>query len=305
MKFRSLNLTLICSIFTSCPAFSADDADDAIAAVETAEADFDAAIDAAKQTLVIAYREEIVKQTEAGKLENVTRLASGLQFFESDGLLMEPELEAQYKQFGKASKAARDALLNAYQAATAKLAAAGEINDVQEIQQKIRDRGLISKLVTLQLTSKTTLYLAHANYKGIVSELPSHGGLNATFEMIAGLSTDGIVRESARESGIQGKPSEIVSFRSVSVPGNFLTHGNNELLLQRYSDTVAFRENSSFKIQKGLFRTSGVAFEAVNFPDHFLKMDSDGFVRLRKRQATAEYSRAATFTIARPKFPIW
>lgn len=250
-------------------------------------------------------KEEIVKQTEAAKLENVTRLATGLQFFEADGLLMDPELEEQYKVFGKASKAAMDALLEAYRVATAKLAASGRLDELQEIQQKIRDRGLVSKLVSLQLTSKTTLYLAHGNYKGIVQEVSRNGGLNATFEMIVGLSTDGIVRESIRESGIQGKPSEIVSFRSVSVPEHYLAHGNNDLLLQRYVDADTFRQNSSFRIYKGLFRPSGVSFEAVNYPDHFLTVSHGGFVRLQKRQSTAEFSRAATFNIARPKFPIW
>jgi hypothetical protein len=299
-----VRLSLICSILTCGLTSSADDVDDALAAVEAAEADFESAIDAAKQTLVNAYKQEIVKQTESAKLENVTRLATGLQLFEADGLLMEPELEEQYKVFGRASKAARDVLLETYRVASATLAASGSIEQVQEIQQKIRDRGLVSKLVSLQLTSKATLYLAHGNYKGFM-EGTRTAGLNATFEMIVGLSTDGIVRESVQKSGIQGKPSEIVSFRSISVPNYYFAHGNHELLLQPYIDDNGFRQNSSFKIHKGLFRASAVSFEAVNFPDHYLAMDAGGFVRLQKRKPTAEFSRAATFTITRPKFPIW
>lgn len=299
-----VRLSLICSILTCGLTSSADDVADALEAVEAAEAAFEATIDAAKQTLVNAYQQEIVKQTESAKLENITRLATGLQFFEADGLLMEPELREDYKVFGAATKAASDALLEAYRVASTKLAAAGSVEELQEIQQKIRDRGLVSKLVSLQLTSKTTFYLAHGNYKGFMEETRT-AGLNATFEMIVGLSTDGIVRESVQKSGIQGKPSEIVSFRSISVPNHYLAHGNNELLLQRYIEANEFRQNASFRIHKGLFRPSAISFEAVNFPDHYLAVDASGFVRLQKRKPTAEFSRAATFTIARPKFPIW
>jgi hypothetical protein len=299
-----VRLSLICSILTCGLTSSADDVLDALEAVEAAEAAFEVATETAKQTLINAYKQEIVKQTESEKLENITRLATGLQFFEADGLLMEPELAKEYKVFGGATKAARDALLESYRVASTKLAASGAVEELQEIQQKIRDRGLVSKLVSLQLTSKTTLYLAHGGYKGLMEDTRT-AGLNSTFEMIVGLSTDGIVRESVQKSGIQGKPSEIVSFRSISVPNYYLAHGNNELLLQRYIDADAFRQNASFRIQKGLFRPSAVSFEAVSVPDHYLAMDADGFVRLQKRKATAEFSRAATFTITRPKFPIW
>ncbi len=305
MTQRLVGLTLICSILAAGPAYPADDVDDALAAVVAAEADFETAIDVAKETLVDAYKQEMVKQIESAKLENVTRLATGLQFFEADGLLMDPELEEQYKVFGTASKAAKNALLETYRVATAKLAASGRVDELQEIQQKIRDRGLVSKLVSLQLTSRPSLYLIHADYKCIVQEVQRHQRLNATFEMVIGLSTDGIVRESIAQSGIQGRPSEIVSFRAMNAPNNYLAHGNNELLLQPYIDDNGFRQNSSFRIHKGLFRPSAVSFEAVNFPDHFLTMSDGGFVRLLKRQSTAEFSRAATFTIARPKFPIW
>lgn len=205
----------------------------------------------------------------------------------------------------KYSKAAKNALLETYRVATAKLAASGRVDELQEIQQKIRDRGLVSKLVSLQLTSRPSLHLIHADYKCIVQDVPRHQRLNATFEMVIGLSTDGIVRESIAQSGIQGRPSEIVSFRAVNAPNNYLAHGNNELLLQPYIDDNAFRQNSSFRIHKGLFRPSAVSFEAVNFPDHYLTVSSSGLVRLQKRQATAEFSRLATFSIGRPKFPIW
>ena len=305
MTQRIVGLTLIWSILAAGPAYPADDVDDALAAVDAAEADFEAAIDVAKETLVDAYQQEMVKQTESAELENVTRIATGLQYFEAEGFLMDPELEEQYKVFGRATRAAKDALLETYRATTATLAASGQIDDLQVVQQKIRDRGLVSKLVSLQLTSKTNFHLMHADFRCSVQEVQKHQRLNATFEMVIGLSTDGIVRESIAESGIQGRPSEIVSFRAVNAPNHYLAHGNNELRLQAYSQEDAFRQNASFRIHKGFFRPSAVSFEAVNFPDHFVTMSDGGFVRLQKRQSTAEFSRAATFTIARPKFPMW
>ncbi len=56
MTRPSVCLTLICSILAAGSAYSMDDADDALAAVETAEADFETAINVAKKTLVNAYK---------------------------------------------------------------------------------------------------------------------------------------------------------------------------------------------------------------------------------------------------------
>lgn len=282
-----------------------DEVDDPLDAIEVAESAYQKRIEQARSVLIEAYKKEIVEQTGNGKLENVTRLSTGLQLFESDGLLMEPELEADYKSYGKSLKAARDELLKAYTTSTAKLAAQGKLAEIQEIQQKIRDEGLISKLVSLQLTSKSNMFLMHEGYKGHVREIPNHQKLNATFEMVIGLSTDGILRERESASGIQGRPDEVVSFRAVNAPNHYLVHGNNELLLQRYVEADAFRQNASFKIHRGLFRTSGVSFEAVNYPGHFLVMQPTGSVVLHKFVPSAEFSRGATFNIAAGKFRLW
>ena len=302
MYTRFLVALLSLALVSVSPLCVADEISDAI---EAAEAAFDSALKSAKDSLLLAYTREITKQTEAGNPDNVTRLITGSKLFESGGLLMEPELEKDYLIFGKAMKTAKDSLLKSYLAATVALSKAGRLADAQEIQQQIRDRELVSKLVSIQMTSRTTLFVMHANYKGLVQELERDNRLNATFEMVVGLSTDGIVRESSTKSGIQGQPGEIVSFRSVSVPKFFLAHGNNELLLQELHDDLAFRQNASFKIHKGLWRSSGVSLEAVNFPDHFLVMKSNGTVRLEKRKATEDFSRYATFGITKPKFPLW
>lgn len=305
MYWRTVTQALICSVFFSQPILIADDADDALAAVEAAEIEFDRAYEAARETVTADYQQEILNQSAAGKTENVTRLTTGLQFFQAEGMLLDPELEEAYLVFGNESKAARDRLLKAYQDGTTKLAAAGRLDEIQDIQQRIRNRGLVSKLVSIQLTATPTQYLMHADYKGLVREIPPELRLNATFEMVSGLSAGGIVREDTRQPGIQGKPSEIVSFRSVSVPNHFLTHWNFDLQLQTFADTDGFRKNSSFKIQKGLWRPSGVSFEAVNLPNHFLVMKPDGGVRFEKQRNTAEFARSATFSITRPKFPFW
>ena len=284
---------------------SGDEIGGVLSSVEDAEAKCELALEMARQKLIEAYKQEIVRQTESGMLENVTRLATGLQHFESDGLLLDPELADRYKEFGKSSKSARDSLLDAYRVASGSLAALGAVDKLQEIQQRIRDRGLISKLVSLQVTSRPSLHLLHGDFKCVVKDVERHERINATYEMVIGVSTDGILRESVADAGIQGRPSEIVSFRSVNIPNHYLAHGNNELLLQRYSEDDVFRLNASFRVQKGLYRSSGVSFEAVNYPDHYLTVTAGGAVRLGKRQPTAEYARSATFSIDRPKFPIW
>ncbi len=296
--FLSLSLAIQLSAFGSEP-------DEPLASVAIAEEAFEEEMERANQALLSEYQREIEKQSKDGNFDNVTRLTVGLQFFESDGMLMDPELETQYKEFGKASRKSKDELLKNYQAVMGKLVANGQLAELQEIQQKIRNRGLVAKLVSLQLTSNPGLFLMHGGYKGSVREISQHERLNATFEMVVGLSTDGIVREGKSKGGIQGRPGEIVSFRAASVPNHYLAHGNSELLLQVYMEDEAFRKNASFNIQKGLFRSSAVSFEAVNFPDHFLIMKPDGKVRLEKREATAVFSRAATFSISGPKFRLW
>jgi|GEM_PF-1088245 len=299
---------LICSVFLSGLStldLAIAEEDDPLDAISVAEAAYQERIGQARSVLIEAYKKEIAEQSGDGKLENVTRLTTGLQLFESDDFLMEPELEADYVSYGKSLKAAREELLKAYSANTTVLAQQGMLAEIQELQQKIRDQGLISKLVSLQLSSKSTMYLKHADYKCYVREIPNHQKLNATFEMVIGLSTDGILRESETASGIQGRPDEVVSFRAISAPNHYLVHGNNELRLQRYAQEEAFHQNASFRIHRGLTRASDISLEAVNYPGHFLVMQPTGSVLLQKFIPGAEFARRATFKLTAGKFRMW
>ncbi len=111
----------------------------------------------------------------------------------------------------------------------------------------------------------------HENSKCVLQDPEKHQKLNATFEMVIGWASDGIVREGVLNSGIQGKLGERVSFGAVNVPGQYLLHGNGEMRLQKVGDDAAAMANGTFKVHKGLYRSSAISLEAFNLPDHFFQ----------------------------------
>ncbi|MEN9555237.1 MAG: Alpha-L-arabinofuranosidase domain [Planctomycetota bacterium] len=290
----------------------ADETELVFAAISAAEEEFNAANKQAADTLIEAYKQEIKKQAAADSLDAVTRLIKALQLFQSDGLMLEPELHEAYKIYGNSLKAARDSLLNAYTEAMTQLAPNGDMTDVLDLQQRIRDKGLVSRLVSLRLARKPTNYLMHAYYKAVIGEvstdLQPHATelqLNATFELVAGLTTSLRDRRNYSVSPLQGKVGEVVSFRSINIPRHYLAHSKHQLLLQRHEDSETFRNNASFKIVKGLSR-SGISLEAVQYPNYFLVFNaSAGTVVLRQYQPGREFADNATFNISTPKFPFW
>lgn len=305
-----MNWTLLCccimtgSALVVAPLLDVDQ-DDPFELVERAEEKHASTIAAARMKLVEAYKAEITKQAKESNLQNLNRLTTGLQLFESDGLIMEPELEGSYKEFGQTVHGANLELLTEYKEAIPGFVAANEIAQIEVIQEKIIQQGLLSQLVTLNLTSKPTLCLLHGDYKCILRDPEQHQKLNATFEMVIGLASEGIVREGIWKSGIQGKPGELVSFGAVNVPGQYLMHGNGEMRLQKVGNDAAAMANGTFKVHKGLYRSSAVSFEAFNLPDHFLSVKPDGTIHVIKRNASLEFARSATFTIGAPKFRLW
>ena len=284
---------------------TADETEQVFAAVSVAEEEFNAANKQAADTLIEAYQQEIKKQAAADSLDAVTRLIKALQLFQSDGLMLEPELQEAYKIYGNSLKAARDSLLKAYTEAMTQLAPNGDLTDVLDLQQRIRDKGLVSRLVSLRLARKPTNYLMHAYYKAVIGEVTTDLQLNATFELVAGLTTGLQDRKNHSVSSLQGKVGEVVSFRSINIPRHYLAHSKHQLLLQRHEDSETFRNNASFKIVKGLSR-SGISLEAVQYPDYFLVFNaSAGTVVLRQYQPGREFADNATFNISTPKFAFW
>jgi hypothetical protein len=189
---------------------------------------------------------------------------------------MEDDFGDVYAVYGKQMSAAKQRLLDAYNGAMTELAKDGQLDEVKGIQYKIRDRGLTAKWVSIRSTAYRDKYLQHGGYKGIMQKVARvNSKLNSTFEMSVGLTSDSATIGIGNRDTSQGELPAVVSFRSFNVPKRFLVHGNNELILMQFMDKDAFRQNASFRIRKGFYRSSATSFEAVNFPGHFLAVQGE------------------------------
>jgi hypothetical protein len=270
--------------------------------VDVAERGFDKAIAFAKDGLAAHYKDQIGTAIKDGEFQKATGLTSRLELFEGDGLFMENDFGFgdEYAEYGKQMSAAKQQLLDAYSGAMTELAKGGQLDEVKSIQYKIRDRGLTAKWVSIRSTAYRDKYITHEDYKGMMRRVGSVGSkLNTTFEMNVGLTSDSANIDIRATS--QGNFPSVVSFRSFNVPKNYLAHGNNELILMEFMDKDAFRQNASFRIRKGFYRSSATSFEAVNFPGHFLAVQGDNVVLL-KHNASGEFAKASTFDIVSPRF---
>src|SRR6185312_4229673 len=94
---------------------------------------------------------------------------------------------------------------------------------------------LDAPLVSIQGYSQST-FIQHANYLGWLKPVKLDGErLNSTFELTPGMADE-----------------KSVSFRSINVPNHYLVHGDFRVRLQPFEDSVAFRQNGTFRRVKGL-----------------------------------------------------
>lgn len=241
-----------------------------------------------------SYAAEILKASEDGRSDDVTRLTTHLKVFRANGILMTPELYSNYITFGSQTHAARNRLLVAFREAAKQCIEELRFEKAEGIQATIKSNGLDSRLVSLRLAKRPIDNVMHGGYLGWVRPTPTKNNrMNATFEIVQGLSDP-----------------KAVSFRSVNVPNFYLSHGGNRVRLIEYRDRDAYRKNSTFFLHQGLGRRNAVLIVPVNFPTHAIFAKDSGLRQGRELwiepiRRVAEFSNWAEFEIVEPQFPFW
>jgi hypothetical protein len=140
--------------------------------------------------------------------------------------------------------------------------------------------------VSIALADRRSLFVQHSDFRAHTGEVGFAKRLNATFEIVPGLSD-----------------SKGISFRSVRPPNHYLAHGDFRVGLGVFDNSAEGARNATFLKVKGLSSPSDVSFESVNWPGYFLRSRSNGQIWLDKNDGSVQFRRDATFVIVEPPDP--
>jgi len=139
--------------------------------------------------------------------------------------------------------------------------------------------------VSLESLADHGAYVASGNYLGIMTRSDAaEDRMNATFEIVPGLADE-----------------DLLSFRSVKYPKNYLVNGGFRVRLQPREDSDEYRRNATFRQQKGLGGGGGVSFEALNDPGFYIHARDDQLF-IDESDGSTGFQREATFAIVNPLF---
>ncbi|MBU5353959.1 glycoside hydrolase family 43 protein [Paenibacillus barcinonensis] len=143
-------------------------------------------------------------------------------------------------------------------------------------------------LVQLDNGSWRMYFDGYADHKYYYSDSADHFQSWTAKQEIAGLS--GMVRHMTvlKEAG---QPGDIRKLESFNVPGSFIRHYNYQA---RIDSSISPAEDAQFRIVPGLANTSGISFEAINYPGYFLS-NNNGSILLVKNDGSAAFKNDATF----------
>ncbi|MDM5276216.1 glycoside hydrolase family 43 protein [Paenibacillus silvae] len=143
-------------------------------------------------------------------------------------------------------------------------------------------------LVQLDNGSWRMYFDGYADHKYYYSDSADHFQSWTAKQEIAGLS--GMVRHMTvlKEAG---QPGDIRKLESFNVPGSFIRHYNYQA---RIDSSISPAEDAQFRIVPGLANTSGISFEAINYPGYFLR-NNNGSILLVKNDGSAAFKNDATF----------
>ena len=285
----NFHLMLICLLIcTVCaPQCRADDIFDML---DQAKKLHQSALNEAHKRIADVYHERIAAAVEKGDTTGSAEISEQLRFFEErHGIVLEDEMEEQFRAYGKVIKSAGDALKEAYAAAMKMALANGDSTTFDQLKAELDDLRLPVDLVSFSQSSNR-LFIMHGGYLGYVrpaTDLKTK--MNSTWELVGGLAN-----------------ANFVSIRSPNVENYYLVHGNLRIRIQPYSDTEAFRQNSTFHKRKGLYgRGTGISFESINFPNHFIRRRGNGELWLDRNDGSDIFNKEATFNEANPRFRLW
>lgn len=178
--------------------------------------------------------------------------------------------------------------MRAYQDAEKECVTKLRLEKAEELRATIKAQGLNSKLVSIRLVKRKTDYIQHHGVPCSVGPVNDRNArMNATFEMIAGLSD-----------------SEATSFRSANFPGHYLLHADYRIRIQSLVDTEGFRKNATFRLAEGLGNKSALMLISVSFPTHCFHVRERELWISPIQQNQAFFDRTE-FEVADPLFPFW
>ncbi|WP_427180277.1 AbfB domain-containing protein [Paenibacillus sp. TC-CSREp1] len=143
-------------------------------------------------------------------------------------------------------------------------------------------------LVQLDNGSWRMYFDGYADHKYYYSDSANNFQSWTAKQEIVGLS--GMVRHMTvlKEAG---QPGDIRKLESFNVPGSFIRHYNYQA---RIDSSISPAEDAQFRIVPGLANTSGISFEAINYPGYFLR-NNNGSILLVKNDNSAAFKNDATF----------
>ncbi|MCK6075128.1 glycoside hydrolase family 43 protein [Paenibacillus silvae] len=143
-------------------------------------------------------------------------------------------------------------------------------------------------LVQLDNGSWRMYFDGYADHKYYYSDSADNFQSWTAKQEIAGLS--GMVRHMTvlKEAG---QPGDIRKLESFNVPGSFIRHYNYQA---RIDSSISPAEDAQFRIVPGLANSSGISFEAINYPGYFLR-NNNGSILLVKNDGSAAFKNDATF----------
>jgi Alpha-L-arabinofuranosidase B (ABFB) domain len=258
--------------------------DDIRAKLDTAKKQIEEDAQQSRQAVTDRFATVIRELATTGKIDPSIEMQKYQKAFAADGRMTTcAEMTDAYADHVRKIREGRSKLQAAYDEAIKQYGVAVKIDQAAELKAEKEKVSPTVQFVSLQHGSRKNSCLIHHRDSVVVDNVANLTRLDATYELVPGLSD-----------------KTCVSFRSVNYPNQYLAHGDFRLSLTPYKDTDEFRKNASFK-QIEVTRTT-VMLQSINFPDRFVRVREDKSVWIDPREATRAFLNQSSFTIAEPQF---
>jgi len=88
-----------------------------------------------------------------------------------------------------------------------------------------------------------------------------------------------------------------VSLADATRTDRYVRHRGHYLHVDAQNETPLFKADSSFILHKDTFYQGTYALQSVNYPDHYIKPDANGHLRITQQDNSADYNDTASFRI--------
>ena len=132
---------------------------------------------------------------------------------------------------------------------------------------KAANQALIQGLPYLRTGTNISFLTSTPNVNRYMRNAASLG----TTEVVSGVSTDALKRESSFKVVSGLADNNCYSFESVSNPGNFMRHYNFRLQFNTNDGSAVFKNDATFCPRKALDGVGGISLESKNLPGYYIR----------------------------------